>query len=239
MWIYGRHPVREALRAGIVPRRIVIAEGAELPADLLQQLKEADVPVQRVPRAHLSRIGLTVHHQGIAGDIGPFPITPLQRLMDLSFERLAILLALDHWQDTGNVGAIVRTAYALGAGGIIVPSGRTAPIGPALVKASAGACFHIPIAQGNVIQFLSRFQREGGTVVGLDLKGDDIRKGQAARPLALVIGAEGAGLSPRIRERADAIWTIPMAGDIGSLNAVAAATIALWEVLCRREGWNR
>ncbi|MCS7224646.1 MAG: RNA methyltransferase [Armatimonadetes bacterium] len=234
MWIYGRHPVREALRAGILPQVVFVAEGSQLPEDFSKELSRAGIKVRSLPREKLTQIVRTDHHQGIVADIGPFPLASLEQLLERAFQQKGVIVGLDHWQDPGNVGSIIRTAYALGATGLLIPAGRSAPLLPAVVKASAGACFHILISQGNLLQFLTRFQKEGGKVVALDLEGQDIRKSLPERPTLLVIGAEGPGLSPKIRERADLVWTIPMKGTINSLGAVAAATIALWELLQER-----
>ncbi len=238
MLIYGRHPLREALRAGIVPKTVYVADGTRLDEDIKWMLAEDNVPIRNMPRSQFENMlkahGISEGHQGVAADIGEFPLTPLKDLLQRAFETNGVILGLDHLQDPRNAGSLIRSAEALGACGVILPPVRSVGITPTVVKASAGACFHIPIAVGNLRQFAKRFEDAGGFIAVLDMDGDDIRNAQKLRPLFLIVGAEGEGVSASLKAIAHAIWRIPMLGKVSALNAAVAGAIALWEVLHRQ-----
>jgi len=238
MLIHGRHPVREALKAGIVPKVVYVADGTRLDDDIRWMLAEENVPIRNMPRSQfesmLSAHGITEGHQGVAADIGEFPLTPLRELLQRALETNGVVLGLDHLQDPRNAGSLIRSAEALGACGVILPPVRSVGITPTVVKASAGACFHIPIAIGNLRQFALRFQDAGGFIAVLDMDGDDIRNARKLRPLFLIVGAEGEGVSASLKSIAHEVWKIPMVGRVAALNAAVAGAIALWEVLHRQ-----
>jgi 23S rRNA (guanosine2251-2'-O)-methyltransferase len=238
MLIYGRHPLREALRAGIVPKTVYVADGTKLDEDIKWMLAEDNVPIRNMPRSQFENMlkahGISEGHQGVAADIGEFPLTPLRDLLQRAFETNGVILGLDHLQDPRNAGSLIRSAEALGACGVILPPVRSVGITPTVVKASAGACFHIPIAIGNLRQFAKRFEEAGGFIAVLDMDGDDIRNAQKLRPLFLIVGAEGEGVSASLKAIAHAVWRIPMLGKVSALNAAVAGAIALWEVLHRQ-----
>jgi 23S rRNA (guanosine2251-2'-O)-methyltransferase len=238
MLIYGRHPLREALRAGIVPKTVYVADGTKLDEDIKWMLAEDNVPIRNMPRSQFENMlkahGISEGHQGVAADIGEFPLSPLKDLLQRAFETNGVILGLDHLQDPRNAGSLIRSAEALGACGVILPPVRSVGITPTVVKASAGACFHIPIAIGNLRQFAKRFEDAGGFIAVLDMDGDDIRNAQKLRPLFLIVGAEGEGVSASLKAIAHAVWRIPMLGKVSALNAAVAGAIALWEVLHRQ-----
>ncbi len=238
MLIYGRHPLREALRAGIVPKTVYVADGTRLDEDIKWMLAEDNVPIRNMPRSQFENMlkahGISEGHQGVAADIGEFPLTPLKDLLQRAFETNGVILGLDHLQDPRNAGSLIRSAEALGACGVILPPVRSVGITPTVVKASAGACFHIPIAIGNLRQFAKRFEDAGGFIAVLDMDGEDIRNAQKLRPLFLIVGAEGEGVSASLKAIAHAVWRIPMLGKVSALNAAVAGAIALWEVLHRQ-----
>lgn len=234
MVVYGRHPIKEALRAGVIPRVVYIADGTKLDDETQWLLSEEEIPIRRVPRWQLEQISKSPDHQGIAADIGEFPLMPLRELLHRAMEGGGVVLGLDHLQDPRNVGSLVRSAEALGACGVILPPVRSVGITGTVVKASSGACFHIPIAIGNLRQFAKRFREAGGFIAVLDMDGEDIRDAPKMSPLFLIVGAEGKGVSASLKEIADTVWRIPMVGKVAALNAAVAGAIALWEVLCRR-----
>ncbi len=238
MLIYGRYSLREALRAGIVPKTVYVADGTRLDEDIKWLLAEENVPIRNMLRSQFENMlkahGILEGHQGVAADIGEFPLTPLKDLLQRALETNGVILGLDHLQDPRNAGSLIRSAEALGACGVILPSVRSVGITSTVVKASAGACFHIPIAIGNLRQFAKRFEDAGGFIAVLDMDGDDIRNAQKLRPLFLVVGAEGEGVSASLKAIAHAVWRIPMVGKVSALNAAVAGAIALWEVLHRQ-----
>lgn len=237
MIIYGRHPLREALRAGLVPKVVYVARGTKLDEDISLKLNERKVAVRDMLRQEFERMlkahGITEGHQGVAAEIGQFPLIPLKDLLESALKSEGIILGLDHLQDPRNAGSLIRSAEAFGACGVILPPVRSVSITPTLVKASAGACFHISIAIGNLRQFALRFREAGGFIAVLDMDGDDIREGQRFRPLFLIVGAEGEGVSASLKAIAHAVWRIPMCGRVSSLNAAVAGAIALWELRYR------
>jgi len=217
---------------------VYVADGTKLDEDIKWMLAEDNVPIRNMPRSQFENMlkahGISEGHQGVAADIGEFPLSPLKDLLQRAFETNGVILGLDHLQDPRNAGSLIRSAEALGACGVILPPVRSVGITPTVVKASAGACFHIPIAIGNLRQFAKRFEEAGGFIAVLDMDGDDIRNAQKLRPLFLIVGAEGEGVSASLKAIAHAVWRIPMLGKVSALNAAVAGAIALWEVLHRQ-----
>ena len=190
---------------------------------------ERGVSVQRVDRADLDdRVG-PVNHQGVVAETGPYRYAEMADLTG----RTGVVVALDHLQDPQNVGTLIRSALAFSAAGIVIPGDRAAEITPAVVNASSGATELLPIAQvTNLVRELERLQEAGRWVIGLDTGSDSvsIAKTRLPQPAVLVVGAEGAGIGRLVRERCDLIVAIPISGEIDSLNAATAASIALFEL---------
>jgi 23S rRNA (guanosine2251-2'-O)-methyltransferase len=166
-------------------------------------------------------------------ETGPYPYVGLDECMALAAERKqpALLLLLDHLQDPQNIGTLLRTAEVTGVHGVAIPGRRAAEITPAVVNASSGATEHLHIVLvGNLAQTMAELQKAGVWVVGLedDEAAQDFDNADLNMPLALVVGAEGAGLARLVRERCDFLVRLPMAGQVASLNASVAGSIALY-----------
>ncbi|RRR77661.1 MAG: 23S rRNA (guanosine(2251)-2'-O)-methyltransferase RlmB [Candidatus Viridilinea halotolerans] len=235
--LYGRNAVREALRARRRElQRLTISSGVQetgVVAELVRLAEAAEVAVQRVERQALDRQLRDANHQGVMLETGPYPYVDLEECLALAAERQEppLLLLLDHLQDPQNVGTLLRTAEVVGAHGVVMPGRRAAEITPAVVNASSGATEHLRVAMVvNLAQTIVELQKEGVWVVGVE---DE----EAARPfdttdlnmpLALVVGAEGAGLARLVRERCDFLVRLPMVGQLASLNAAVAGSIALY-----------
>lgn len=240
--IEGRNPVREALRAGRRIRRILVAEGAEPRGSLgeiLALAREAGVRVDRVPRAAIDGRASTRAHQGVLAEAAAFRPRPWRQAVREARDAggVPLVLALDRIQDPQNLGAILRSAEAFGVTAVILPRRRSAPLGPAVAKASAGAVEHLWIDEvANLERALADCREEGLWIVTLAAEGQvDLRDCPLlGEPAAVVVGSEGAGVSPLIRRRSDALVRIPNAGKVGSLNAAVAAGICLWEAARRR-----
>ncbi len=229
--IPGRRPVAEALRAG---RRLVELVLEERGNDELEAAaRTAGVDVRRAARPVLDGLAEGVLHQGAVALQRAFPYADLP-----ATARGDLVVVLDGITDPQNLGAIARSAEAAGAGGLVLPKRRSASVGPAAEKAAAGAFGWLPVALvPNVSVALADLAELGFWSVGL--------AGQASEALwssplltgrvALVVGAEGAGLSRLVSERVDGLVGIPMAGRLASLNASAAAAVALFEVVRRRQ----
>lgn len=235
--LYGRNAVREALRARRRElHRLRVSSGVQetgVIAEIIKLAGRAGVPVERVERQALDRQLRDVNHQGVALEAGAYPYVELEACLALAAERkqAALLLLLDHLQDPQNIGTLLRTAEAVGVHGVALPGRRAAEITPAVVNASSGATEHLQIALiGNLAQTIAELQRNGVWVVGLenDEAARDFYTVDLDMPLALVVGAEGVGLARLVRERCDFLVRLPIIGQIGSLNAAVAGSIALY-----------
>jgi 23S rRNA (guanosine2251-2'-O)-methyltransferase len=236
--LYGRNPVLEALRAGRTARKIVVATAIRPEARLIEILALADardILVEEAPRQRLDDIAHTEHHQGVAGYFHARQALTLHDLLD-DVREPALLVVLDGIQDPQNVGAIARSAEACGADGVVVPRHHAAPLTAAAVKASAGATEHLPLVTvPNLAQALDVIGAAGIWRVGLaadaQARYDSV---ELAGPVAIVVGAEGAGMRRLTREHCDVLVSIPMLGHVASLNAGAAAAVLLFEVQRQR-----
>ncbi len=236
--IYGVLPVLEALRAGGRRiERIVIADGAkhERLREITEAARQAGVPVRREPRAALDRLSNRANHQGvIAIASGANYADEEQILAVLTSDSLLVLL--DGVEDPHNLGAIIRTAECAGATAVIIPERRAAHVTEVVAKTSAGATEYVPIARvTNLARFIERLKQRNVWVVGVEQSGEMPYTGyDYAGAVALVLGSEGDGLHRLVRERCDAVVSIPMRGRIGSLNVSVAAGVVLFEALRQR-----
>ncbi len=233
-WVYGRNPVDEVLRAGRRRAfRLWLAEGVQIKGALRRILKRCErqhVPVERVPRARLDRLG--VNHQGVALEVSGYPYAALDEMLALALRRREppLLLILDTLQDPQNLGALLRTAEIVGVHGVLLPHRRTATVTPAVVAASSGASEHLLIAQTNLAQAIRALQERDVWVIGLEggLEATDLPAIDLRGPLALVVGNEGRGMRRLVRESCDQLARLPMRGQIESLNAAIAGSVALY-----------
>jgi 23S rRNA (guanosine2251-2'-O)-methyltransferase len=239
--VEGRQAVRELLLAG--KRRVKdiwLADDLE-PAPILDDIAElaaeGRVTVKRVSRSQLEHAARSEAPQGILAHAAPIPEVDLDRLASGRDGRVPFLIAVDGITDPQNLGAVLRTAECAGATGVVLPRHRTAHVTPTVAKAAAGAVEHLPIALvGGMPSALARLKELGVWTVGLDGAGDtsifDLQV--ASEPVALVLGAEGRGLSRLVRDRCEVLAAIPLRGALGSLNVSAAAAVACYEVARRR-----
>lgn len=239
----GLHPVRELLASGAPIDHVAFEAGA--PADTARQelraaLVDAGTQVRDLPAEQLERLASGVTHQGVVAVAPPYRYRELPSLLEGVPEgEPALLVALDGITDPRNLGSIARTAEAVGAHGLIVPSRRAAGVGPAAEKAAAGALAHLPVARvTNLVRSLRELGDSGTWSVGLDADGAaDVHGCELlTEPLVLVVGAEGRGLARLTAETCDLLIALPLRGRIASLNASVAAAVALYEALRRREG---
>jgi 23S rRNA (guanosine2251-2'-O)-methyltransferase len=242
--LVGRNPVVEALRAHVPATALYVALGIEIDERVAESVRTAGdraIPILEVSRAELDRLTGGVLHQGIGLQVPPFAYEPFEDMVAASFEQptAPLLVALDGVTDPRNLGAVVRSAAALGAHGVFVPERRASGITATAWRTSAGAAARIPVAQvTNLTRALKQVQQEGFVVVGLDADGaTSIYDLEAAvGPLVVVVGSEGRGLTRLVGATCDLRVSIPMASDVESLNASVAAAVALAEVARRRSG---
>ena len=236
--LYGRNPVLEALRAGRPSRKLVVAAGIQREDrldEILGLARERGIPVEESARRRLDDIAHTEHHQGIAGYFHGRPPLALEDLLAQA-PSPQLFVVLDGIQDPQNLGAITRTADAVGADGMVLPRHRAAGVTAAAAKASAGATEHVPVAVvGNLVGALQQLQAAGIWVVGLAADGETrYDTFDFTVPVAMVVGAEGEGMRQLTRRHCDSVVSLPLAGRVSSLNAAAAAAVLLYEVARQR-----
>jgi 23S rRNA (guanosine2251-2'-O)-methyltransferase len=242
--VSGRNPVVEALRARVPARTLYVASRIESDERVKEALKlatERGLALLEVSRTDLDRMTDGGIHQGLALAVPPYDYAHPADLLDDADARgeVPLVVALDGVTDPRNLGAVVRSVAAFGGSGVLVPERRAAGMTASAWKVSAGAAARVRVARAtNLTRALEEYQQAGCFVVGLDADGDlELADLEAAtEPLVLVIGSEGRGLSRLVRQTCDVVVSIPMAGEMESLNAGVAAGIALYDVARRRSG---
>jgi len=235
MLVYGVNAVLEALRAGRVESLRVSGRTDARIADVLSLAAREQVKVERVSAADLDRQARGGVHQGVVAELRAAESFTPSDLVRASTD-VPLLVVLDGIEDPQNLGAILRTVDAAGAGGVVRQSRHAAPLGGAAAKASAGAVAHVRIAEVvNVARAIEELKEAGVWTVGLaadaSKRYDQI---DFTLPTALVVGAEGTGLRRLVRERCDWVVSIPMEGHVSSLNVSVAAGIVLFEAMRQR-----
>ena len=237
-WVAGRNPVLEALQAGIPIKTAYVSEGAERDdrlRDILKLAADSRTPMLEVTRDQLDKMTGGAVHQGVALQLPEFKYAHPDDLLAaaLTADTEPLVVALDSITDPRNLGAVVRSAAAFGAAGVLIPERRSAGMTAAAWKTSAGAAARIPIARAtNLNRALRAYKDAGFTLVGLAGEGavDIAELPGASGPLVLVVGSEGDGLSRLVREACDSLAAIPIAEQVESLNAGVATGIALYEI---------
>ncbi len=239
--VLGRNPVLECLRAGVPATALYVALGAEADERLTESVAlaaDSGISILEVPRTDLDRISANGLHQGIALQVPPYDYAHPDDLLAVARDDVApaLLVALDNISDPRNLGAIVRSVSAFGGHGVLIPQRRSASVTAVAWRTSAGAAARVPIARAtNLNRTLRDWAADGLQIVGLDADGDTVfEELDATGDLVVVVGSEGKGLSRLVRERCDAVVSIPMAGPTESLNASVAAGVALAEIARQR-----
>ncbi len=233
-WIAGRNPVYEVLRAKRRKcYRILLAGGVEEKgrlAEVLSLARQERLPVERVPRQRIDSIDES--NQGIAIEVGDYPFVELDDILELAASRQEppFLLVLDMIQNPQNFGTLLRTAELVGVHGVVIPLRRTSLVTPAVAHSSAGASEHMLIAQANLAQAISEMKDAGAWVIGLEggPNAQPIEEVRLDGGLALVVGNEGEGMRPLVRQSCDLVARLSMTGKIDSMNAAVAGSIALY-----------
>jgi 23S rRNA (guanosine2251-2'-O)-methyltransferase len=242
--VAGRNSVVEALRAGVPATTLYVAAGVSPDARVGEAMRAAagrGVPLLEVSRTELDRLTGGALHQGVALRVPAYEYADPSELVRVAEDASvpALIVALDGVTDPRNLGAVVRSAAAFGAHGVVVPERRAAGVTAAAWKTSAGAVARVPVARcTNLVRTLKGYASAGLLVVGLAADGSLALEGfeAAVDPLVLVVGSEGRGLSRLVAETCDLLVSIPMARGNESLNAGVAAGVALYEVAARRRG---
>lgn len=236
-WVWGRHPVLEALRAGVVESLLLAKGRAPAPVlnDIIQAAERAGVPWSEVPPDDLVRLVPGENLQGVLARVPAPSAVPIEQLLQPA-GSVPLLLILDQIQDPHNLGALLRSASAAGATGVILTGRRSAPLSGTVAKTSAGAVHHLHIAEvPNLARAMDSVRHHGVWITGLDGQAPGLLYDiDLAAPSALVIGGEGWGLRRLTRERCDFLARLPMVGPTESLNASVAGSIALFEAVRQR-----
>ncbi|MCE6999515.1 23S rRNA (guanosine(2251)-2'-O)-methyltransferase RlmB [Saccharothrix sp. S26] len=240
--VAGRNPVVECLRAGIPATALYVALGIDADdrvAEAVQLAATRGISVLEVQRGELDRITGGAMHQGLGLQVPPYEYTEPRELLKIANQSgmPPLLVALDGVTDPRNLGAVVRSAAAFGAHGIVLPQRRSAGITAVAWRTSAGTAARMPIAVAtNLTRQLKEWAEAGLMVIGLDADGDVDVDGLdlATGPLVVVVGSEGRGLSRLVKETCDQTVSIPMAAGVESLNASVAAGVVLAEIARRR-----
>lgn len=234
-FVIGRHPVKEAFRSNRELNKLFVQEGASGRAidQIVGLAKRDNLVVSYVPKSKLDHLSQHQNHQGVVLASSPVAYASLDELFEVAEERneRPFFVMLDGIEDPHNLGSILRTADAAGVHGVIIPERRSANLTSTVSKASVGAIEYVKVARvTNLTRTIKELKERGLWVFGTDMKGTDYREWNTDSPICLVIGNEGKGMSRLVKENVDELVTIPMAGNIQSLNASVAASILMFEV---------
>ena len=238
--ICGINPVKEALRGTRRVFELFVAEGAadQRVGKLSELANEKGIPVRRRSKTDITRLAGTDHHQGAALRIESFSYADLDDVISSWKEKgtEAIVVVLDGIQDPHNLGALIRSAASAGAECVIIPRDRAAGVTATAEKVAAGAAETVPIAQvTNIAATLEQLKGAGFWIYGADEKSSQsLYRQKLTGNIALVIGGEGEGIRPLVRKKCDVVFSIPLSGGVGSLNASVAGGIAMFEAVRQR-----
>jgi 23S rRNA (guanosine2251-2'-O)-methyltransferase len=231
-WLTGFHAVEEALAAGRALDRIVIARGrhGERVEAVVQLARSKSVPVRFEDRLQIDRLVGTREHQGIAALAAAKPALELEDLLAAKTPQ-GLLVLLDGIEDPHNLGAIVRTALAAGAHGVIIPERRAVGLTDTVERASAGALAHLPVARvKNLVRAMEEMKEAGYWLIGLDERAEKkYTEADFSGQVGIVLGSEGEGLHELTRKRCDFLVSIPTSGPVRALNVSVAAGVVLFE----------
>ena len=214
-------------------------------ADIIAVANDRGVPIKRIPRTMLNDLANKGNHQSTVLRCGEYPYVEVEDILEVAAERneMPFLLLLDLLKDPQNVGSLIRVADAIGAHGVVMQERRSVSVTPAVVRASAGAVEHIHVAQvPNLVNAMKRLKKRDVWLVGLDLGPSlhPIDKIDLNMPVGLVLGSEGEGMRRLVREHCDFLVTLPMRGNVASLNVATVGSVALYAAWQARswEGWS-
>lgn len=237
--IEGRNAVLEAFRAGKTIDKLYVQDGCHdgVVNTITREARKHDTIINYVAKERLDQMSFTGKHQGIIAQAAAYEYAELEEILKKAEEQgePPFIFLLDEIEDPHNLGAIIRTANLAGAHGVIIPKRRAAGLTATVVKASAGALNYTPVVKvTNLSQTIEELKKRGLWFVCADMGGETMYKLNLTGPIGLVIGNEGEGVSRLVREKCDYIASIPMKGDIDSLNASVAAGVLAYEIVRQR-----
>ncbi|MEA5137081.1 MAG: 23S rRNA (guanosine(2251)-2'-O)-methyltransferase RlmB [Candidatus Fimivivens sp.] len=236
--VAGRNPVIELLRSERPVNKILMlkAESGNLKR-IVAMAKEKGVPVKDVAREKLDSLSPGLNHQGVIAFAAACDYATVEDIFDRAGSEPLFVVIADGIEDPHNLGAIIRSADAAGAHGVIVPKRHGAGLTAAVMKASAGAAEHLPVARvSNLAATVEELKKKNVWIYAADMDGDSWCTVDYSGAVALVIGSEGSGVSRLLKERSDMVVSLPMCGQVNSLNASVAAGILLYEITRQRKG---
>ena len=239
--IEGRNAVLEAFRAGKTIDKVYILDGCQdgPVRTIVREAKKHDTILNFVSKERLDQLSETGKHQGVIAVAAAYHYAEIEDLLERAAQKgePPFLILLDNIEDPHNLGAIIRTANLAGAHGVIIPKRRAAGLTPTVAKASAGAINYTPVAKvTNLSNTIKELKEAGMWFVCADMGGTDMYDLNLTGPIGLVIGNEGDGVSKLVKEQCDMIASIPMKGDIDSLNASVATGVLAYEIVRQRLG---
>jgi len=237
--VEGRNAVAESFKAGKTVDKLFILEGCkDGPLNsIIRQAKKKGTVINFVPREKLDQISKTGKHQGVIAILAAFDYAELDDVLAKAKEKGEdpFIFILDNIEDPHNLGAIIRTANLCGAHGVVIPKRRATGLTATVAKASAGAIYHTPVVKvTNISATIEELKNKGLWFVCADMDGESMYKLDMKGPIALVIGNEGSGVSRLVKEKCDFIASIPIKGDIDSLNASVACSVLAFEIVRQR-----
>jgi 23S rRNA (guanosine2251-2'-O)-methyltransferase len=238
--VEGRNPVIEVLKSNRTLEKLYVAKGNVEGSIkvILSMAKEKGYVISEVDKRKLDEMSTTGSHQGVIAIVSPYTYSSIDEILEYAKQKGEdpFIIILDEIEDPHNLGSIVRSANVCGAHGVIIPKRRSALVTATVIKSSAGAVEHTKIAKvTNINQTIEELKKKGVWVAGTDMNGEVCYKANLKGPMAIVIGSEGKGISKLVRENCDLIISIPMKGEINSLNASVAAGIVMYEGMRQRE----
>ena len=239
--IEGRNAVMEAFRAGKPIDKLFVLNGCQDGAvrSIVREAKKHDTIIQFVEKERLSQLSETGRHQGVVAFAAAYEYSDVEDMLRLAEEKGEdpFIILLDNIEDPHNLGAIIRTANLAGAHGVIIPKRRAVGLTATVAKTSAGALNYTPVAKvTNIVKTMEELKKKGMWFVCADMGGTTMYDLNLKGSIGLVIGNEGEGVSRLVRENCDFIASIPMKGDIDSLNASVAAGVLSYEIVRQRLG---
>lgn len=237
--IEGRNAVLEAFRAGKTIDKLFALDGCQdgPVKSILREAKKTDTIINFVDKERLDRLANSGHHQGVVAQAAAYEYAEVEDILNAAKEKgeAPFIFILDEIEDPHNLGAIIRTANLCGAHGVIIPKRRAVGLTATVAKTSAGAINYTPVAKvTNIAKTIEELKKEGMWFVCADMDGQTMYDLNLTGPIGLVIGNEGAGVSRLVKEKCDFTASIPMKGDIDSLNASVAAGVLAYEIVRQR-----
>lgn len=239
--VEGRNPVIEAFRSGKTVDKLFVLDGCQdgPVRTILREAKKRDTIVHFVSKERLDQLSQTKHHQGVIAVCAAYAYAQVEDILQAARDKGEdpFIILLDGIEDPHNLGAILRTANLAGAHGIIIPKNRAVGLTPTVAKVSAGAINYTPVARvTNLASAIDSLKKEGLWFACADMDGQLMYRQNLKGPIGLVIGNEGSGVSRLVKEKCDFTISVPMKGDIDSLNASVAAGVLAYEIVRQRLG---